>query len=132
MLPTRWEGKNIVVMDQVTVMGPGYKSEDCKAGKEAGSALARVKKVVSRCFISGHRTAKQQSIEAGCACGSKLLTTTTPIARKRTQETCAAGAQGSQTRHTGCACHSSFRRRTQEGRMIDINILNDQLDTSEG
>ena len=50
MLPTRWEGKNIVVMDQVTVMGPGYKSEDCKAGKEAGSALARVKKVVSGFF----------------------------------------------------------------------------------
>ena len=52
MLPTRWEGKNIVVMDQVTVMGPGYKSEDCKAGKEAGSALARVKKVVSGIFFS--------------------------------------------------------------------------------
>lgn len=52
MLPTRWEGKNIVVMDQVTVMGPGYKSEDCKAGKEAGSALARVKKVVSGIFLS--------------------------------------------------------------------------------
>lgn len=47
MLPTKWDGKDIVVMDQVTVKGPGYRSEDCKAGKEAGSALARVKKVVS-------------------------------------------------------------------------------------
>lgn len=34
-------------MDQVVVKGPGYRSEDCRAGKEAGSALARVKKVVS-------------------------------------------------------------------------------------
>lgn len=47
MLPTRWEGKDIVVMDQVTVKGPGYRSEDCRAPKEAASALARVKKVVS-------------------------------------------------------------------------------------
>ncbi len=48
MLPTKWDGKDIVVMDQVVVKGPGYRSEDCKAGKEAGSALARVKKVVSQ------------------------------------------------------------------------------------
>ena len=48
MLPTRWDGKDIVVMDQVVVKGPGYRSEDCRAGKEAGSALARVKKVVSK------------------------------------------------------------------------------------
>lgn len=47
MLPTRWDGKDIVVMDQVVVKGPGYRSEDCRAGKEAGSALTRVKKVVS-------------------------------------------------------------------------------------
>lgn len=47
MLPTRWEGKDIVVMDHVTVKGPGYRSEDCRAAKEATSALARVKKVVS-------------------------------------------------------------------------------------
>lgn len=46
MLPTRWDGKDIVVMDQVVVKGPGYRSEDCRAGKEAGSALARVKKVL--------------------------------------------------------------------------------------
>ena len=38
-------------MDQVVVKGPGYRSEDCKAGKEAGSALARVKKVVSDIFL---------------------------------------------------------------------------------
>ena len=43
--------KNIVVMDQVVVKGPGYRSEDCKASKEAGSALARVKKVVSSYFF---------------------------------------------------------------------------------
>ena len=48
MLPTRWEGKDIVVMDHVVVKGPGYRSEDCKAGKEAASALGRVKKVVSK------------------------------------------------------------------------------------
>lgn len=48
MLPTRWDGKDIIVMDQVVVKGPGYRSEDCRAEKEAGSALARVKKVVSK------------------------------------------------------------------------------------
>lgn len=48
MLPTRWDGKDIVVMDQVVVKGPGYRSEDCRAGKEAASALTRVKKVVSQ------------------------------------------------------------------------------------
>lgn len=47
ILPTRWEGKDIVVMDQVTVKGPGYRSEDCRAAKEATSTLATVKKVVS-------------------------------------------------------------------------------------
>ncbi|CAF9929445.1 hypothetical protein IMSHALPRED_007914 [Imshaugia aleurites] len=46
MLPTRWDGKDIVVMDQVVVKGPGYRSEDCRAGKEAASALTRVKKVL--------------------------------------------------------------------------------------
>ena len=35
-------------MDHVVVKGPGYRSEDCKAGKEAASALGRVKKVVSK------------------------------------------------------------------------------------
>ena len=47
-LPTRWEGKDIVVMDQVIVRGPGYRSEDCRAGKDvAPTSLARVRKVVS-------------------------------------------------------------------------------------
>ena len=47
-LPVRWEKKDIVVMDQVIVRGPGYKGEDCKAGKDvAQGTLARVKKVVS-------------------------------------------------------------------------------------
>ena len=47
-LPTRWVGKDIVVMDQITVKGPSYKAEDCKAVKEAGpKTLDRVKKVVS-------------------------------------------------------------------------------------
>lgn len=46
-LPTRWEGKDIVVMDQVIVRGPGYRSEDCRAGKDvAQGTLARVRKVV--------------------------------------------------------------------------------------
>ena len=45
---TRWEGKDIVIMDHVTVKGPGYRTEDCKAGKDAPQGtLARVKKVVS-------------------------------------------------------------------------------------
>ncbi len=52
MLPTRWDGKDIVVLDQVVVKGPGYRSEDCRAGKEAGSVLARVKKVVSKSILS--------------------------------------------------------------------------------
>ena len=46
--PTRWDGKDIVVMDQVIVRGPGYKPEDCRAGKEVGQGvLNRIKKVVS-------------------------------------------------------------------------------------
>ncbi len=47
-LPVRWEGKDIVVLDQVVVKGPGYRGEDCTAGKNAGQGtLARVRKVVS-------------------------------------------------------------------------------------
>lgn len=47
-LPIRWDGKDIVVMDQVIIKGPGYKGDDCVAGKNAGQgALARVRKVVS-------------------------------------------------------------------------------------
>ena len=49
---TRWEGKDIVVMDHVMVKGPGYRAEDCKAGKDAPQGtLARVKKVVSHGFF---------------------------------------------------------------------------------
>lgn len=51
-------------MDQVVVKGPGYRSEDCKAGKEAGSALARVKKVVSQTF-SARRMEKWCSAGVG-------------------------------------------------------------------
>lgn len=61
MLPTKWDGRDIVVMDQVIVKGPGYRSEDCRAGKEAGSALARVKKVVSKFSVS-----PLGGIEKGC------------------------------------------------------------------
>lgn len=47
-LPTRWEGKDIVVSDAVIIETP-YRSEDCRlitgAAKES---LGRVKKVVSR------------------------------------------------------------------------------------
>lgn len=47
-LPTRWSGNDIVVMDQVTVKGPGYGSGDCRAAKNvAAGTLERVKKVVS-------------------------------------------------------------------------------------
>lgn len=47
-LPTRWEGKDIVVLDQVVVRGPGYRGEDCRVGKDVPQGtLARVKKVVS-------------------------------------------------------------------------------------
>jgi len=47
-LPVRWEGKDIVVLDQVVVKGPGYRGEDCAVGKNAGQGtLARVRKVVS-------------------------------------------------------------------------------------
>lgn len=50
-LPVRWDGKDIVVMDQVVVKGPGYKGDDCVAGKNAGQgALPRVRKVVSDVF----------------------------------------------------------------------------------
>ena len=46
--PTRWEGKDIIIMDQVIVRGPGYKPEDCRAGKDVQQGvLTRVKKVVS-------------------------------------------------------------------------------------
>ena len=45
---TRWDGRDIVVMDHVVVKGPGYRGEDCRAGKDAvQGSLARVKKVVS-------------------------------------------------------------------------------------
>lgn len=47
-LPTRWNGNDIVVMDQVIVKGPGYTSGECKAGKNVvAGTLERVKKVVS-------------------------------------------------------------------------------------
>lgn len=47
-LPTRWEGRDIVVMDQVIVKGPGYRGEDCRTGKDVTQGtLARVRKVVS-------------------------------------------------------------------------------------
>ena len=63
MLPTKWDGRDIVVMDQVIVKGPGYRSEDCRAGKEAGSALARVKKVVS---IFSASPLAGRGVEKGC------------------------------------------------------------------
>lgn len=69
ILPTRWEGKDIVVMDHVTVKGPGYRSEDCRAAKEATSALARVKKVVSgKSFLARRMmTGKAVSCELAAA-----------------------------------------------------------------
>ena len=44
---TRWAGKDMVVLDSVLIKGPGYRSEDCKAGKGGEGAVGRVKKVVS-------------------------------------------------------------------------------------
>lgn len=76
MLPTRWDGKDIVVMDQVVVKGPGYRSEDCRAGKEAGSALARVKKVVSK--FSPLWGYEKQCLRVGCCDDSRLLTKRNP------------------------------------------------------
>ena len=70
MLPTRWDGKDIVVMDQVVVKGPGYRTEDCKAGKEAGSALTRVRKVVSDYSLLAKL--KSGVVRAGCYDGLKL------------------------------------------------------------
>ena len=51
-LPTRWEGKDIVVSDAVVIEAP-YRPEDCKAGTGAAKeSLTRVKKVVSSyCYI---------------------------------------------------------------------------------
>ena len=72
MLPTRWEGKDIVVMDQVIVKGPGYRSEDCRARKEAGSALARVKKVVSQLSLLAERESRINDLIAAAV--SRLLT----------------------------------------------------------
>lgn len=47
-LPTRWNGNDIVVMDQVVVKGPGYGSGDCRAAKNVvAGTLERVRKVVS-------------------------------------------------------------------------------------
>jgi hypothetical protein len=46
-LPTRWDGKNIIVSDAVMILPP-YKPDDCKVGAGASAAtLPRVKKVVS-------------------------------------------------------------------------------------
>ncbi|MCJ1295190.1 hypothetical protein MMC34_006752 [Xylographa carneopallida] len=45
-LPTRWEGKDIVVSDAVVIEAP-YRPEDCKAGSGAAKeSLTRVKKVL--------------------------------------------------------------------------------------
>lgn len=44
---TRWAGKDMVVLDAVLIKGPGYRTEDCKAGKGGEGAVGRVKKVVS-------------------------------------------------------------------------------------
>ena len=48
-------------MDHVVVKGPGYRSEDCKAGKEFASALGRVKKVVSKESV-GCRTGQGSAV----------------------------------------------------------------------
>ena len=48
---TRWAGKDMVVLDAVLIKGPGYRSEDCKAGKGGEGAVGRVKKVVSFSFF---------------------------------------------------------------------------------
>lgn len=45
-LPTRWVGKDIMVMDSVLVTSP-YGSQNCKSVDKNNQALARVKKVVS-------------------------------------------------------------------------------------
>ena len=46
-LPTRWEGKDIIVSDAVVIEAP-YRPEDCRAGTGAAKeSLNRVKKVVS-------------------------------------------------------------------------------------
>ncbi len=37
----------MVVLDAVLIKGPGYRTEDCKAGKGGEGAVGRVKKVVS-------------------------------------------------------------------------------------
>ncbi|MCJ1384316.1 hypothetical protein MMC17_007432 [Xylographa soralifera] len=45
-LPTRWEGKDIIVSDAVVIEAP-YRPEDCKAGTGAAKeSLNRVKKVL--------------------------------------------------------------------------------------
>ena len=37
----------MVVLNSVLIKGPGYRVEDCKAGKGGEGAVGRVKKVVS-------------------------------------------------------------------------------------
>lgn len=76
MLPTKWDGKDIVVMDQVVVKGPGYRSEDCRAGKEAGSALARVKKVVSKLYLRAR--IPKRCLRVGCYCWFKVADEAVP------------------------------------------------------
>ncbi len=44
----KWQGKDMLVMEQVVVKGPGYRAEDCRApGSQGAGLLGRVKKVVS-------------------------------------------------------------------------------------
>ena len=46
-LPTRWDGENIVVLDQILISKP-YRVEDVKAGKEVQAQMVqRIRKVVS-------------------------------------------------------------------------------------
>lgn len=53
-MPTRWDGKGIVVADAVTI-SPPYRVDDCRplvAGDKA--ALGRVRKVVRSSFSTTH------------------------------------------------------------------------------
>ncbi|KAK3108098.1 hypothetical protein FSP39_001151 [Pinctada imbricata] len=42
----KWDGKNIIVMDEVTICPP-YGVEDCKTKREGSQALSHVRKIVS-------------------------------------------------------------------------------------
>lgn len=80
LLPTRWKGETIVVMDDVTI-SPPYTQEACVGGKE--EPLARVKKVVQSCASYSQWFGKITWSVPLCPCTAGRYTQTVEVVRMR-------------------------------------------------